>query len=121
MLSSNTLVRNALNKYMYKGKAQIYNIVEQVAEGITSTSWEKVASDLACHLSFKSAENSKQSETIAINEKQATLFLNSDVEVTKGSKIEIEQHGANYTFYATGEPSIYPTHQEIGLIKDTKV
>lgn len=103
---------------MYKGKATIYNLVEKEIDGISMTEWEEVASIVACHLSFKSAKHANQTATVSKVDKEVTLFINTGLEVAKGSKVEIEQHGAIYTFYATGESSIYPTHQEIGLVSE---
>ncbi len=115
------MVADSLAKYMHKGTCEVYELIESEDGGITSTTWEKVAGNIACHLSFNKAENTTQTETVNTDTKTATLFVAPNVVIKKGSKVHIVQHDAEYTFYATGEPSTYPTHKEIGVSTEVNV
>ena len=114
------MVADSLAQYMHKGTCDVYELIESEDGGITSTNWEKVAGNIACHLSFNKAESTTQTDTVNVDNKSATLFVATDVKIKKGSKVYIQQHGAEYTFYATGEPSVYPTHIEIGVSVELK-
>lgn len=120
MLPYAKMVRKALSK-LRQGKCDIYNLqAVRNDSGITETKWEKVASGISCHLSYKSATQNTQTDTIAVVTKATTLFVDIGVQIKDGSRIEVTQNGITQTFKATGEPSVYATHQEIGVILEVQ-
>ncbi|WP_438435410.1 ABC transporter ATP-binding protein [Gorillibacterium sp. sgz500922] len=60
----------------------------------------------------------KNGQTAAQNDVRydAKLFLSPDIPVLQGDLIEVVRAGQTRR-YETGEPFLYPTHQEIGLTR----
>ena len=68
-----------------------------------------------CRVSFERINSAAQSETAAAVTLGAKLFISPDVSIKSGSKIIVEQCGRKAEYCASGEPAVYPTHQEIML------
>lgn len=68
-----------------------------------------------CRLSFERLLTTSQTETAADLRQGAKLFVPSEIVIKEGSKIIVEQDGRRTVYAASGEPAVYPTHQEIML------
>ena len=75
-----------------------------------------VLEDIACRLSFKTSNNTNQTDTGASTVTQITkVFLAPEIQVKPGSKLTITQNGVTTEYKSSGQPAIYSTHQEIVL------
>lgn len=68
-----------------------------------------------CKLSFEKTLAAVQTETAAAVGQGVKLFIAPEVEVKPGSKIIVEQNGRRGEYLASGQPAVYPSHQEIML------
>lgn len=68
-----------------------------------------------CKLSFEKTTAAVQTETAAAVGQGVKLFIAPEVEVKPGSKIIVEQNGKRGEYLASGQPAVYPSHQEIML------
>lgn len=68
-----------------------------------------------CRLSFEKLNAVAQTETAAAISQGQKLFLAPEINIHDGSKIIVEQNGRTGEYSASGEPAVYPTHQEIML------
>ena len=74
-----------------------------------------VIEDQPCKLSFEKLNAVVQTETAAAIAQGLKLFLAPEIHINGGSKIVVTQNGVTGEYSASGEPAIYPTHQEIML------
>lgn len=100
----------------YSGVCTISEFKEfKRANGSTGNGWVPVHENIPCQLSH-SRINTTNPETSAANvEFVIKLFINPDLEIKPGSKIEVTQNSRTNKYERSGEPAIYPTHQEIML------
>lgn len=69
-----------------------------------------------CRLSFKTINNTNQTDTAANNVVQITkVFLSPEIQVKPGSKMTVTQNDVTTDYKSSGEPAFYSTHQEIVL------
>lgn len=68
-----------------------------------------------CKLSFKTISNTNHTETAAIVGQITKLFIAPEIKVKAGSKLTVTQSGVTTEYKNSGEPAVYPTHQEIIL------
>lgn len=68
-----------------------------------------------CNLSFERISTVVQTDTAAVVSQGTKLFLSPEIPVKSGSKVVVEQNGVKTEYSASGEPAIYPEHQEIML------
>lgn len=68
-----------------------------------------------CKLSFEKLNAVVQTETAAVLTQGAKLFVAPEIVVKPGSKIIVEQNGVKTEYFASGQPAVYATHQEIML------
>ncbi len=109
------MVKKAI-EMTYTGFCDIYNF-EKVLQEDKTTSTEEVLSfsDMKCKLSNKSLDKASESTTATSKTKSIVLFLSPDIDVKAGSKIVVRQNGYTGVYKNSGEPSVYPNHQEINL------
>lgn len=74
-----------------------------------------VFADLKCKLSSKSTNKSSETSTYSSLNKEIKLFLDPNIKIKAGSKIEVTTSGVTCLYKNSGEPVIYPNHQEIVL------
>ena len=74
-----------------------------------------VIEDQPCKLSFEKLNAVVQTETAAAIAQGLKLFLAPEIHINGGSKIVVTQNGVTGEYSTSGEPAIYPTHQEIML------
>lgn len=101
----------------YVGECSIYQYrgARDPDTGITREEEVCVAEGLPCRLSFERLSAAAQTETAAETAQGLKLFLAPDVRVSAGSKVVVTQNGATGEYSASGEPAVYPTHQEVVL------
>lgn len=68
-----------------------------------------------CRLSFETIQPTRSTPTAATIEQRIKLFLAPELKIKGGSKIIVEQNGRKNEYCASGEPAIYPSHQELKL------
>lgn len=101
---------------MYIGKCKIV-VSKKVVKPNHSTSFEDVvlAEDIPCKLSCSTPNSASDSNTITSVSTKVKLFINPDIEIPAGSKIEVTQNGKITNYKNTGEVALFETHQEIKL------
>ena len=65
-----------------------------------------------CKLSFEKLNAVVQSETAAKLTQGTKLFIAPEIKIKPGSKIIVEQNGTKTEYSASGEPAVYPSHNE---------
>ncbi|WHX37408.1 ABC transporter ATP-binding protein [Paenibacillus polymyxa] len=68
-----------------------------------------------CALSQASLPSAAQTDTNNDVAYDGKLFIAPDIVIPSGSRIFVTQDGMSYEFQQSGEPFIYPTHQEIKM------
>ena len=75
-----------------------------------------IQENVPCRLSFKTINNTNQTETAANTVVQITkIFLAPEIHVKPGSKLTVTQNNVTTEYKTSGEPAFYSTHQEIIL------
>ena len=118
MLSKTDVVRvKSAIESMYSGKCTITEH-QKIKKENKSTAFQDVVvhEDIPCRLSFKTINNTNQTETNASAVVQVTkVFLSPEIQVKPGSKLTIMQNDVTTEYKSSGEPAFYSTHQEIVL------
>ena len=102
---------------LYEGRCTITEH-QKVKKENKSTGFEDVVvqEDIPCRLSFKTINNTNQTDTAASAVVQITkVFLAPEIQVKPGSKLTITQNNITIEYKSSGEPAFYGTHQEIVL------
>lgn len=118
MLSKAKMVkaRKAIES-LYDGKCTITEH-QKIKKENKSTGFQDVVvlEDEPCRLSFKTINNTNQTDTAASAVVQITkVFLAPEIQVKPGSKLTITQNDVTTEYKSSGEPAFYSTHQEIVL------
>jgi hypothetical protein len=105
---------------LYTDTANVYGYTTTTTPaGITrkGKATEPTISNMPCRISQKSINSPIQNHTESNNtiSYEIKMFCPPEYEIKAGSKIEITRCGKVIIIYETGEPFIYPTHQEIIL------
>ena len=74
-----------------------------------------VQENCPCKLSLLSHSRTDETKSGRIFTQKFMVFLSPDIPVATGSKFAITQNGTTVYYTSNGEPSIFPTHQEIRL------
>lgn len=82
---------------------------------ITHKTEVTVIENQPCKLSFEKLNTVVQTESAAAISQSTKLFISPEIVISGGSKIIVEQDGKKAEYSASGEPAVYPTHQEIML------
>lgn len=109
-------VREAIES-LYDGKCTITEH-QKVKKENKSTGFRDVVvlEDVPCRLSFKTINNTNQTDTAASSVAQVTkVFLAPEIQVKPGSKLTVTQNNVTTEYKSSGEPAVYSTHQEIVL------
>lgn len=118
MLSKTKMVkaRKAIES-LYDGRCTITEH-QKVKKENKSTGFQDVVvlTDEPCRLSFKTVNNTNQTDTGASTVVQiAKVFIAPEIHVKPGSKLTITQNHVTTEYKSSGEPAFYSTHQEIVL------
>lgn len=102
---------------LYDGTCDIINQQKVKDPATKQTHYEDVtiAQAQPCRLSFKNITAADQGSGASTVKQVIKLFVAPDIEIKAGSKIVATQNGRTQTYKASGEPAMYPTHQEIIL------
>jgi hypothetical protein len=101
---------------LYDGKCTITEH-QKVKKENKSTGFQDVVvlHDEPCRLSFKTINNTNQTDTAAAVVQIAKVFLAPEIQVKPGSKLTITQNDVTTDYKSSGKPAFYSTHQEIIL------
>ena len=101
----------------YRGTCDIYEYMTVKDEDtkISSKKQVLVNEKIPCKLSYENISVVGVSNGAAQKEIVAKLFIAPEVEIKAGSKIVVTQDGVTKEFARSGEPGIFPSHQEIML------
>ncbi len=110
------LARKAIED-TYSGSCTIRGYRESKEEKTRFTKEEEVTvlEKQPCRVSFQKIASAAQTETAAAVSQEIKLFLAPEIVVKSGSKIVVTQNKRTTEYVASGEPAVYPTHQEIIL------
>lgn len=105
---------------LYRDSADLYTIEKTVNPDTkrTESVYKIFKSDIPCKLSIKTAYVTSDSDTVSTSQQSIILFLSADIIVPSGSKFLIRHFGRELKFQQSGEPAVYPNHQEITLLYD---
>lgn len=101
----------------YEGICTVYQY-KSVKDPVTKLTREEeiaIIENQPCKLSFEKLNAAVQTETAAAVAQGLKLFLAPELRIEAGSKIAVTQNGVTGEYIASGEPAVYPTHQEIML------
>lgn len=120
MLSENTVVsaaRAALER-AYTGVCSVVEYADIVDPKTKITSKRELvcAENIPCRISVESAAPTSSSDTAAVVSQTIKLFTSPDAVIREGSKIIVTQSGKTAEYSCSGQPAVYPTHQEILLV-----
>ena len=105
---------------LYIGKCNIYGFVNEEDEyGISDSKEMKLHEDIPCRISFKNISATNQTEVFATTFQEIKLFINPDIIISEGSKIEVTQNNRTIMYKSSGASAVYSNHQEI-LLKSYK-
>ncbi len=117
MLSETALVM--VRKSIELGYAGLCDIIEfrEVLNTDKTTSFQEILvhSNIACKLSFATTNSSKDTELASGISQIVKLFIAPEVSVKPGSKFIVTQDYFTTEFENSGQPMMFPTHQEINL------
>lgn len=94
-----------------------YQELQDPVTKITKHQEVVVLENLPCKLSYYTPSRGGLDKSESAHEViQATkLFIAPEIRIKPGSKIIVTLNGITADYERSGEPAIYPTHQEIGL------
>lgn len=109
--------RQAARKYLetlYENTCTVYHYIEQYDDDEHCTKVEKevLYEDIPCKLSYGMANTATETDTVTHLSQIITLFVSPEYDIPAGSLIYIN----GIIYEASGEPLIFPTHIEIGLL-----
>lgn len=109
--------RQALEKYMWKGRAtvKVWEEYEDPVTFITKHGEVTKYLDIPCKLSHKTFTSTSSTGTGAIITKEIKLSLGNECEIPAGSKIIVTQNGITEEYTRSGQPAMFRVHQEIPL------
>lgn len=107
--------RKALEK-LYTDKADIYRWEKVKNEEMNTTVMDNVLKykDVPCRISQKTLATNNQGQAQNTISYETRLFINPDIELKQGDRF-IVTRDYKARKYTTGEPFLYPTHQEISI------
>ena len=115
MFSEIKVVKKAIES-LYTGTC---TVIEQrkVQKANKSTGFENiiVLEDEPCRLSFKNISSTSSGDVAASLKQVTVLFLSPSVTVKPGSKVRVTQNDVTADYESSGQPAIYPSHQEVIL------
>ncbi len=107
----------ALQERLYADTCTIYT-VQKLTDPITHiTGSHRVvtAENQPCRVSFSQFPATGQNATADSVSQSVKLFISPNVFIPAGSRIEITRQGITTAYRQSGQPAIYPTHQEVML------
>ena len=103
---------------LYFDKCDIYEYAD-TTDPITHQTKQgeiKVFENLPCRLVYKTISANSESNGAATISQSTELLINPDYNIKSGSKIVVtKQTGQTVAYKSSGQPSLYPSHQQIML------
>lgn len=93
----------------------IYDDITDPETHLTEKGEVVIYENIPCKLSFETLKSNTASETYAEKGQGTKLFLNPELTIPPGAKIVVEQNGVVNAYSLSGEPAVYPSHQEVLL------
>lgn len=121
MLSKAKMVMKQALESIRTGRATIYERM-RIKDPQTKTMKElevAVYESIPCRLSFNTSITTDEGQTNSANV-ITTLFVEPDVYIKEGSKIIVQQEGANYTLELSSKVKAYSTHNEYQVVEFSK-
>lgn len=102
---------------LYDGTFTVYHFTESydAKKHRTVTTKEKLIADAPCRVSISSVSPSTSTDTVATKVQTITLYCAPEQVIPAGCEITVTQAGVTSAYKASGQPRIYPTHQETSL------
>lgn len=101
---------------LYTSKFTTFEYVkERDKDGISSTNRICVHSDIPCKLSYDQVRVASSNEGYYSTSQEIKIFCNPDIEIKPGTEIEVLHLNKVLMFTCSGEPRLYPYHQEVKL------
>ncbi len=115
MAGINTRVRKAVES-LYFDSCTVYEYCQVINDNKSTGFKEKaVIQDCPCKLSYETDANTSQSETADYKKQVIKLFMAPELIIKAGSRIDVKHLDRVLMFKCSGEPLIYPSHQEVML------
>lgn len=102
---------------LYDGLCDAYHFTEKydAAQHRNRVTKEVLYREMPCRVSISSSSPSASTDTVAKVIQTITLYCEPEKVIPPGCTVEVTQAGRTTRYESSGEPRVYPTHQEIGL------
>lgn len=112
-----TAAREAIEELYYTGTCTVIEYQDVTDEEMGTTYQEEVTvlKDQPCKISFESVTSAAPTDTASNISQGVQLFIAPNITIKAGSKVVVNQNEIQGVYYASGEPAVYATHQEIKL------
>ena len=105
---------------LYIAKCNIYGFGNVEDEfGRTESKEMLLHEEIPCRVSFKNISTANQTEAFASTFQEIKLFINPEIVISEGSKIEVTQNNRTTMYKSSGTSAVYSNHQEI-ILKNYK-
>lgn len=109
------MVRKAIES-LYKDKCSIVEYRSyKKANKSTGQREYTVLQNQPCKLSYSTVKSNTETASAEMVTQVVKLFISPDITIKPGSKIIVEHQGRAIEYKNSGEPGIYPSHQEVML------
>lgn len=85
---------------------------------VTRLAWQVLAEDEPCRISFLSFPSNGKTDSADTMTQAVKVFLRPDIVVHPGCRIAVTRNGQIVNYRRSGPVAIYPTHQEIELVRE---
>lgn len=100
---------------LYEGTCDIFQY-QDVSEGhLSKMELAQTEEAVPCRLSFSASPAGNAHDGYTGVSQTIKLFLAPEVSVPAGSKVIVTQAGTVTAYRSSGQPAVYPSHQEIEL------
>lgn len=89
--------------------------VTQPGSSLTTNEWVTVLEDQPCRISFSNGSPTADQSGAPVIDYAAKVFISPDIEIPAGSEIIINRQGKTYKGKRSGDPALYPFHQELPI------
>ena len=114
----NPELERALLEQTYDGVMTVTGSQKQNVDGETIVTPDAILYDgQPCALSFSGTPDGAQGEDAGEIAYQGTIFCAPDLNIPAGCRITVTQYGATYALRYSGEGIVYPTHQQLSVIR----
>lgn len=102
---------------LYDGKMTVFGeeTKEKDEYGITRRKDGVLYENIPCRLSYQSKNHNQEEEGVSEPDQTIRVYCDIEYKIPAGSKVVVTQYGQTMTYYASGIPAVYNSHQEIEL------